>query len=112
VSLTELTASMCSSCGHTTVYTHSRCPNCRGVGFVEVRFKEGRVLTYTILSATRPGFGRPLILAMVEFENAVRAVGQLDGAEPRTGSRVRVSHGQLSEKEGVISTGLKFVPAD
>jgi uncharacterized OB-fold protein len=111
MSVHELTASRCSSCGHTTVYRHSRCPKCKAMSFVEVRFKEGRVLTYTVLGATRPGFQKPLTLVMVEFEKGMRAVGQLDRGQPSTGLRVRVSHGQLSETEGVISTGLKFVPA-
>lgn len=106
----ELTASRCASCGHTTVYRHTRCPRCRGTSFTEVRLREGRVVTYTILGATRPGFEKPLTLVMVEFGDGVRAVGQLERGQPRTGMRVRVSHGRLSEREGAISSGLKFAP--
>ena len=112
VSVRELPAFRCNSCGHTTVYRHARCPNCKATGFLEIGLKEGRVLTYTILGATRPGFEKPLKLVMVEFEDGIRAVGQLERSEPRTGLRVKVSHGPLSEREGEISVGLKFVAAE
>ena len=110
MSAQELTAFRCSLCGHTTVYRHARCPRCKSTSFEQVQLKEGLVLTYTILGVTRPGFEKPLKLVMVEFEGGVRAVGQLDRGEPRTGSWVKVSHGQLSQREGEISVGLKFVP--
>ena len=49
-----------------------------------------------------------MTLAIVEFAEGVRALGQLAAPEPRLGMRVKVAYGELSSKNGVATSGLRF----
>lgn len=100
----------CANCGLGMFPRHTRCRRCRGTEFTEVLLHEGTVLTHTRLTATRPGFAKELRLAVVEFGNGVRVVGQVQGErEVTSGSRVAVSQGTLSEREGKVSSGFRFL---
>jgi uncharacterized OB-fold protein len=103
----------CSRCGLAMFPRHTRCRRCRGTDFRELPLSEGSVVTHTRLTATRPGFAKEIRLAVVEFGDRVRILGQVDGGEVSTGVRVRVSWGKLSEREdGTVSTGFRFVPVE
>jgi len=106
-----IVAHQCSRCGLAMFPRHTRCRRCRGTDFRELPLSEGSVVTHTRLTATRPGFAKEIRLAVVEFGDRVRVLGQVDsGGEISTGVRVRVSWGKLSERaDGSISTGFRFV---
>ncbi len=104
-----LVAYSCTRCGHRTYPRHSRCPKCRNGDFVDVKLSEGKVLTHTTLTATRPGFAKPLVLAIVDFDG-LRILGQLTSSEPRVDMKVRPEIGGLSDSDGARSIGIRFVP--
>jgi uncharacterized OB-fold protein len=123
----SITSFRCSRCGLTMFPRHTRCRGCRGTDFDEQPVSEGEVVTYTRLTATRPGFAKGLRLAVVELSNGVRVLGQVDGGEEegggggkgeeeqrqvRSGLRVKVSWGKLSEKDGRVITGFRFIPLE
>ncbi|MBI3022119.1 MAG: hypothetical protein HYY68_00145 [Thaumarchaeota archaeon] len=62
-------------------------------------------MTFTRLNATRPGFPKPLTLAIAEFENGVKVLAKLDGGEASIGMKVMIS-------EDLATPGFKFVPAE
>lgn len=110
MSQNSIVSFQCSNCALTMFPRHTRCRACRGTEFVEIPLHEGTVLTHTRLTATRPGFAKELRLAVVELGNGVRVMGQIHGdQEVRSGSRVVVSWGSLSEKEGRVSSGFRFL---
>lgn len=74
-----------------------------------MKLSEGKVVTHTTLMATRPGFAKPLVLAIVDFDG-LRILGQLTGPEPRVDMKVRPERGGLSESDGARSVGIRFVP--
>jgi len=71
--------------------------------------REGRVLTYTVLTATPSGVPRPLQLAIAEFEGGVRLIGQVSNGKPEIGSRVTLRESKLRETAKGILTGHTFV---
>ncbi len=99
----------CTKCGHRTYPRHSRCPKCRNGDFVDVKLSEGRVVTHTTLTATRPGFAKPLVLAIVDFDG-LRIFGQLASTGPEVGMKVGAETGGLSDSDGARSVGIRFVP--
>jgi uncharacterized OB-fold protein len=110
VILDTVTAYRCAKCGHRTFLRHTRCPKCRNAEFGEVPLGDGEVLTHTTLTATRPGFAKPLVLAIADFGNGVRILGQLDSSQPRVGMKVKTVIGKLGEKDGLPLRGLRFTP--
>jgi len=108
MSSNEIIAFQCAKCSRSTFPKHSRCPRCKGTSFIEVPLSEGKVVTHTRLTATRPGFAKEIQFAVVEFSNGVRVLGQVEGGEVRSGMQMKVTTGKLSEKDGKISTGFKF----
>jgi uncharacterized OB-fold protein len=107
----QIVTYQCSSCGLVMFPHHTRCRGCRkSTEFREVPVSEGTVLTHTRLTATRPGFAKELRLVVVEVSNGARVLGQLGGdTEVTTGSRVVVSWGKLSESDGKIVSGFRFL---
>lgn len=100
----------CSECGLVMFPRHTRCRRCKGTEFVELPLHEGTILTHTRLTATRPGFAKELRLVVVELNDKVRVMGQIHGdLEVRTGSKVVVSWGNLSENGGKVSSGFTFL---
>ncbi len=69
---------------------------------------DGEVVTYTTLTATRPGYVKPLVFAVVEFGTGLRVLGQLESADPRIGMKVKPIYGKLGERDGEPLDGLKF----
>ncbi len=99
----------CVRCGHQTFLKHTRCPKCKNVEFGEVTLTDGEVVTYTTLTATRPGYAKPLVFAIVEFGRGLRVLGQLDCANPIIGMKVKPVYGKLGERDGEPLQGLKFI---
>ena len=111
--LPSIPAVQCTECGRMMFPRHSRCPGCRKTSFAERALRDGgRILTWTRLTATRPGFAREVYLVVVEFvDERVRVLGQFDpsGGAPQEGAKVRVTEGALSAPEGRAPVlGFKF----
>jgi uncharacterized OB-fold protein len=70
----------CHNCGLIQHYSHLRCLNCKSENFEDIEATGGcRLITFTILTAVprefleKSSYG----LGIVEFENGVRALGQI-----------------------------------
>jgi len=103
----------CTSCGRVSYPAHAVCPECGGETFEPVAIGgEGKVLTYTDVYALAIDYEtRYLRLAIVEFEDGVRATGQLEDDSPKIGKRVRTTIGTVREIGDQKIEGLVFVPA-
>lgn len=73
----------CKSCGRIHYPFHDRCLACKGRAFEMIRPEgQARLLTYTIIYNLPWGFDlRYLVLGVGEFENGVRAMGQIKASE-------------------------------
>ncbi|MEJ2249288.1 MAG: OB-fold domain-containing protein [Candidatus Lokiarchaeota archaeon] len=70
----------CKKCGFLQHESHIRCLKCKNKTFKEIRPSGlGRLLTYTILNVPPMEFKdkKSYALGVVEFENGIRALGQL-----------------------------------
>ncbi len=101
----------CRACGHVSYPKHSRCPKCKETLFEAVELRNGRLITYTIVHAVGPGTPKPLLLGIAEFEDGVRAIGQLNAINPQIGMAVRAIHSVLRERNGKEYFGFKFKKA-
>ena len=108
-----LVAYRCKKCGKMHYPPHDRCLNCKGREFEEVRPQgNATLLTFTQIFNLPWGFDeRFLIIGVGEFENGVRAMGQikaesLDALQP--GMPMRASWEPIRVLDGEIVYGLKF----
>lgn len=74
-----ITAYKCKKCGKLHYPYHDRCLECRGRDFEKVKPQgKARLLTFTSIFNLPWGFDqRYLILGVAEFENKVKAMGQI-----------------------------------
>ncbi len=71
-----------------------------------------RLLSYTRLWALPVGFDQQYLdFGLVEFENGLRASGQLLVARPKTGMRLNAKIGKIKEFRGKVYYGLQFEEA-
>jgi uncharacterized OB-fold protein len=106
----------CKKCGKLHYPFHDRCMNCKGREFEEIK-PEGsaRLLTFTQIFNLPWGFDqRFLIIGVAEFENGVKAMGQvkaesIDGLG--LGMQVKPSWEPVRVQNGENIHGLKFEPA-
>jgi hypothetical protein len=71
----------CLKCGLLQHESHLRCLNCKSDDFkILVASGQAKLITFTILTAVPSQFleKKPYALGIVEFENGVRALGQID----------------------------------
>jgi len=89
----KIKAIKCLKCGLMQHESHLRCLNCRSEKFELIEASEQcRLLTFTILTAVPSEFieSKPYALGIVEFENGVRALGQISSQEDlKIGMRLR-----------------------
>jgi uncharacterized OB-fold protein len=78
----------------------------------------GEVVTYSIIHNAPSAYEMmvPYVIAIIEFEEGVRATGQIINCEPEevsVGMRVKLAFRKIGEdgKQGVIYYGYKFKPA-
>ena len=84
----------CKKCGKIQYPTHLRCLSCKAKEFEQIEAKgDAKLLTFTILKAPPKEYRdkKSYALGIVEFENGVRALGQIS-----------------TEKD--IKTGIKLYP--
>ena len=103
-------AAKCKQCGRLSYPTHFYCPGCGGTRFEPVPLAgEGKLLTWTRVYALPLDYAQLYVtLGIVELDMGVRATGQLDIAEPKTGQRVRARVGKVREINGKDLHGLVF----
>jgi hypothetical protein len=101
-----ITAYKCKKCGKLHYPFHDRCLACRGRDFEQLKPQgNARLLTFTRIYNLPWGIeGRYLIIGVVEFENGIKAMGQIpvDEKEPLangmflhpTWEPVRVQYGE------------------
>ncbi len=110
-----IVAYKCKKCGKVHYPFHDRCLACKGREFETLK-PEGKVrlLTYTQIFNLPWGFDqRFLIIGVGEFENGVKAMGQVqaDSIEGlRPGMEVHAAWEPVREQYGEHVYGLKFVP--
>ena len=103
----------CKKCGKIHYPFHDRCMSCKGREFEEIK-PEGnaRLLTFTQIFNLPWGFDqRFLIIGVAEFENGVKAMGQIkaesiDGL--KLGMKVKPSWEPVRVQNGENIYGLKF----
>ncbi|MFW9898093.1 MAG: Zn-ribbon domain-containing OB-fold protein [Candidatus Thorarchaeota archaeon] len=70
----------CNKCGFLQYPTHLRCLKCKNKEFTQLKVSGVcKLLTYTILNAPPAEFReqKSLALGIVEFENGIKALGQI-----------------------------------
>jgi uncharacterized protein len=110
-----ITAFRCQKCGRIHYPYHDRCLDCKGREFEPLKPKgNARLLTYTVIYNLPWGFDqRFLILGVAEFENKVKAMGQIkaDSIDAlKLGMQVRPTWEPVRVQAGEDVYGLKFEP--
>jgi len=109
----DITAYKCKACGKLHYPYHDRCICCKGRDFETVRPQgNARLLTYTQINNLPWGFDqRFLTIGVVEFENGVRAMGQIiagDGEQIPLGEEMKASWQPVRVQYGENVYGLKL----
>jgi len=111
----ELIAYRCIKCGKVHYPFHDRCLACKGREFEKIKPQgNARLLTFTQIFNLPWGFDeRFLIIGVAEFENGVKAMGQIkadsiDGL--KLGMTLKPSWEPVRKQAGENVFGLKFAP--
>ena len=111
----ELIAYQCIKCGKVHHPFHDRCLACKGREFEKIKPQgNARLLTFTQIFNLPWGFDeRFLIIGVAEFENGVKAMGQIkadsiDGL--KLGMTLKPSWEPVRKQAGENVFGLKFAP--
>lgn len=109
----EMSAYKCLACGKLHHPAYSVCQQCGHREFEEVPLGgECKLLTYTRLFNLPEGYMKPwLDFGIVEFENGVRASGQIECKEMKTGMKLKSTVGVVKEGVGQDYYGFIFVEA-
>jgi uncharacterized OB-fold protein len=110
-----IVAYRCKKCGKLHYPFHDRCLECKGREFETVSPEgDARLLTYTQIFNLPWGFDqRFLIIGVAEFENGVKAMGQVAAEsvdELHLGMNVRANWEPVRVQYGENVYGLKFEP--
>jgi uncharacterized OB-fold protein len=111
----ELVAYKCIKCGKIHYPFHDRCLNCHCREFEEIKPEgKAKLLTATQIFNLPCGFNqRFLIVGIAEFENGVRAMGQVKGDsvdDLASGTLMKPSWEPVRTQNGENLYGLKFEP--
>lgn len=118
----KLMGTECGNCGKRYFPPRLICPQChrKSAGKMKkVSFTgNGEVITYSVIHDAPKAFEMqvPYVIAIIEFEEGVRATGQIIDCEPedvKIGMKVEPAFRKIGEegKSGVIHYGYKFKPA-
>jgi len=110
-----IVAYKCKACGKIHFPFHDRCLACKGREFEKVKPKGNvKLLTFTRIYNLPWGFDqRYLTIGVAEFENGVRAMGQIDVDESyplKVGMTLRPYFDTVRVQYGEGVDGLKFAP--
>ena len=105
----------CKKCGKLHYPFHDRCLACKNREFEQVKPQgKARLLTFTRIYNLPWGFdARYLIIGVVEFENKIRAMGQIhveDSYPLETGMLLKPSWGPVRVQYGENVYGLVLEP--
>lgn len=110
-----IVAFQCKKCGRIHYPYHDRCLDCKNREFDKIKPQgNAKLLTYTVIYNLPWGFDqRFLIIGVAEFENKIKAMGQIkadsvDGL--RLGMTVHPSWEPVRVQAGEAVYGLKFEP--
>jgi uncharacterized OB-fold protein len=112
-----LTAYRCKHCGKLHYPFHDRCLRCKQREF-EIVYPQGhaRLLTYTAILNIPSGFDQhPLLLGLVEFENHIKALGQIQVNSVQRlqiGMLLKPTWGPVRYQAGQVTYGLKLEPLE
>lgn len=110
-----ITAFKCKKCGKVHYPFHDRCLECKGREFDHVK-PEGdvKLLAYTAIFNLPWGFDqRYLLIGIGEFENKVKAMGQIraDSVDQlKRGMKMKVSWEPVRMQQGEPVYGLMYEP--
>lgn len=110
-----IVAYQCKKCGKIHYPFHDRCLSCKNREFNQIKPEgKAKLLTFTRIYNLPWGFDqRYLIIGVVEFENGVRAMGQIDADENynlKTGMSLEPSWQPVRYKYGEGVYGLVLEP--
>jgi uncharacterized OB-fold protein len=105
----------CKKCGKVHYPFHDRCMVCKGRDFEIIKPQgKARLLTYTQIFNLPWGFDqRFLIIGVAEFENGIRAMGQVNASsldELKVGMPVKASWEPIRVQYGENVYGIKYTP--
>ena len=109
----EITAYRCKGCGRIHYPFHDRCLNCKGRDFEAIQPEgKAKLLTFTKIYNLPWGIeGRYRILGIGEFENGVRAMGQIladENDDLHVGQTLEAGWEPVREQYGEHVYGLVF----
>lgn len=112
-----ITAFQCKKCGRIHYPYHDRCLDCKGREFEPIRpCGDARLLTFTVIFNLPWGFDqRYLILGVAEFENKIKALGQIKAESVeglKVGMKLRASWEPVRVQAGEDVYGLKYEPVE
>ena len=111
----EIQAYRCKKCGKVHYPFHDRCMACKGREFETIHPQgKAKLLTYTQIFNLPWGFDqRFLIIGVAEFENGVKAMGQVKASsldELTIGKTVEASWEPIRQEYGENVYGIKYTP--
>ncbi len=110
-----IVAYRCTKCGKLHYPYHDRCLNCKGRQFEQVKPEgKAKLQTYTRIYNLPWGFDvRYLTIGVVQFDNGVRAMGQIHADESyplKNGMTLEPSWGPIRYEYGEPVFGLVLTP--
>ena len=110
-----ITAYKCTKCGRIHYPFHDRCLDCKGREFEPIKPQgDVKLLAYTTIFNLPWGFDqRFLILGVAEFDNKVKAMGQIEaesGDSLKAGMKMKACWEPVRVQNGEHVYGLKFKP--
>jgi uncharacterized OB-fold protein len=111
----ELVAYKCKKCDKIHYPFHDRCLSCKGKEFEEIKPKgNAKLITFTQIFNLPWGFDqRFLIIGVAEFENGVKAMGQIEADsidKLKLGMKMKPTWAPVRFQYGENVYGLKFMP--
>ncbi len=111
----EIVGYKCKRCGKLHFPYHDRCLACRGREFETIKPQgNARLLTFTQIFNLPWGFDQRFIfLGVAEFENGLKAMGQLEAQSPdelQLGMSLKPTWAPVRVQYGEKVYGLKFQP--
>jgi uncharacterized OB-fold protein len=111
----NITGYKCKACGRIHYPKHEQCLDCRGREFDKVSPQgNAKLLAYTQIFNLPWGFDdRFLIIGIAEFENGLRAMGQIEAAsldELKTGMTLQARWEPVRIQHGEPVLGIRYHP--
>jgi uncharacterized OB-fold protein len=108
----RVTAYKCKNCEYVMYPRHLRCLHCGGREFEEMEPADrGQLVTFTEIFNLPWGIDeRSRTIGIVEFENGVKAMGQIKAEKPRMGMKLKADWERVRVIMGEEVYGLTFYP--